>query len=45
MNLTEKTLDIEYLYKGKIINLRRDNIELPDGNKATREVVEHPGGV
>ena len=45
MKLTEKTLDIDYLYTGKIINVRRDNIELPDGNKAIREVVEHPGGV
>lgn len=45
MILTEKTLKKEYLYKGKIINLRRDDIELPDGNKAIREVVEHPGGV
>lgn len=45
MNLTEKTLDVEYMYKGKIINLRRDSVELPDGNNALREVVEHPGGV
>ncbi len=45
MNLFEKTLTEEYLYNGKIINLRRDEIELPDGNHAFREVVEHPGGV
>lgn len=45
MKLTEKTLKEEYIYKGKIINLRRDEIELPDGNKAVREVVEHNGGV
>lgn len=45
MNLKEKQLTAEYLYKGKIVNLRRDIAELPDGTSALREVVEHPGGV
>lgn len=45
MNLKEKQLESEYLFKGKIINLRRDKAELPNGKSAEREVVEHPGGV
>lgn len=45
MNLEEKQLKAEYIYKGKIINLRRDEALLPNGNTALREVVEHPGGV
>ncbi len=45
MNLTEKTLNENYIYKGKIINLRVDEAELPDGNIAKREIVEHNGGV
>ncbi len=45
MNLEEKQLSAEYIYKGKIINLRRDEALLPNGNTALREVVEHPGGV
>ena len=45
MNLEEKQLKSEYLYKGKIINLRRDEALLPNGNTAGREVIEHPGGV
>lgn len=45
MNLEEKQLNAEYLYKGRIINLRRDEALLPNGKSATREVVEHPGGV
>lgn len=45
MNLTEKTLRQTYKYKGRILNLRVDDIELPDGKPALREVVEHPGGV
>ena len=45
MNLTEKTLKKEYQYQGKILKMRVDEVELPNGNTATREVVEHPGGV
>ncbi len=45
MNLEEKQLKAEYLYKGRIINLRRDEALLPNGNTALREVIEHPGGV
>ena len=45
MNLQEKQLSSEYKFKGRIINLRQDTALLPNGNTATREVVEHPGGV
>ena len=45
MNLNEKQLNYEYMYEGKIINLRRDTALLPNGNTALREVVEHNGGV
>lgn len=45
MELIEKTLEQEYKYEGKIVNLRVDKAELPDGQTAVREVIEHPGGV
>lgn len=45
MNLEEKQISFEYKFKGRIISLRQDNAMLPNGNTATREVVEHPGGV
>ena len=45
MNLEEKTLSRDYAYKGRIINLRVDEAELPNGKTAKREVVEHNGGV
>ena len=45
MNLTEKQLTKEYIFKGKIINLRRDTALLPNNTEAIREVVEHNGGV
>jgi ADP-ribose pyrophosphatase len=43
--LTEKTLSVQRVYEGKIINLRRDTVELEGGGTAVREVVEHSGGV
>lgn len=45
MNLEEKTLSQEYKFKGNIINMRVDSVQIPDGNIATREVIEHRGGV
>lgn len=45
MDFTEKPLKQDYIYRGKIVNLRVDDAELPDGTTALREVVEHPGGV
>ncbi|MBQ2265894.1 MAG: NUDIX hydrolase, partial [Clostridia bacterium] len=45
MNLTEKQLTKEYIFKGKIINVRRDTALIPDGSTAIREVVEHNSGV
>ena len=44
MELTEKTVKRNYIYHGKIVNLRCDDAELPDGKPCLREVVEHPGG-
>lgn len=44
MDFNEKTVKSEYIYKGKILNLRKDDIVLPDGKPAIREIVEHSGG-
>ncbi len=45
MNLTEKQISSKYIFKGKIINLRVDEALLPNGATASREVIEHQGGV
>lgn len=45
MNLAEKWISSDYKFHGRIISTRVDECELPDGNRALREVVEHPGGV
>jgi len=43
--LIETLKHSEKVYRGNIINLRIDHVELPDGRAASREVVEHPGAV
>ncbi len=45
MNLEEKTLEKNYVFRGRIINVRQDRALLPNGRTATRDVVEHNGGV
>ena len=40
-----KTIDSEMLYKGKILNLRKDIIETESNKKAVREIVEHKPAV
>lgn len=45
MELKEKCISQEIIYKGKIINVRLDTVLLPNGRTATREVVHHPGAV
>ena len=45
MDLTEQTISSETIFEGKIVKLTVDEVRLPDGNLAGREVVYHPGGV
>jgi ADP-ribose pyrophosphatase len=45
MDIIEKTLSTESIYKGKILNVTKDKVELPNKNHADREVIEHSGGV
>lgn len=45
MELAEKTVSSESIFQGHIVELRVDQIELPNGKPARREVVAHPGGV
>lgn len=42
---TETVLGTERIYDGKVINLRRDTVKLPNGKESRREVVEHQGAV
>lgn len=39
----EPTISTKSIFKGKVIDLQVDTIQLPDGREATREIVRHPG--
>ncbi|GAB6990383.1 NUDIX hydrolase [Paenibacillus pini] len=43
--LNEVTLSTESIFKGRVISLQIDTVQLPDGNQATREIIRHPGAV
>lgn len=44
MELTEKCIDRKEIFKGHVITLYHDKVELPDGGSAMREIVSHNGG-
>lgn len=41
----EKLIQSEYLYRGKILNLRVDTVKVENGDVTRREIVEHHGSV
>lgn len=45
MELFEKTIDSEEIYRGKILDLVLETVELPNGQVARREIVAHRPGV
>lgn len=44
-HLRETRVDSEQVFKGKLLDVRRDHVRLPSGDTATREYVVHPGAV
>lgn len=44
MDYIEKTVKKNYVYEGKILTVRNDDAELPDGRPCKREIIEHSGG-
>lgn len=45
MHLSEETISVEEIYKGKILDVTRDTVILENGEKTFREVIHHNGGV
>lgn len=45
MDFVEKTIDKKLIYKGKIIELNKHEVLLPNGKTGSREIINHPGGV
>lgn len=41
----EVTVSSKPIFQGKIISLQVDEVRLPDGRTATREIIRHPGAV
>jgi ADP-ribose pyrophosphatase len=44
-HLVERFVRGEQVFKGKLLDVRRDVVAMPDGAHATREYVVHPGAV
>ena len=44
-DLTETTLESNFLYEGTILSLRKDQVQMPNGRLTVREVVEHSDSV
>lgn len=41
----EKTVSSKEIFSGKVVRLQVDEVKLPNGKSATREIVKHPGAV
>ncbi|HEY8707596.1 MAG TPA: ADP-ribose pyrophosphatase, partial [Burkholderiaceae bacterium] len=44
-HLREQSLRSEQVYRGAFLDVRRDQVRLPDGATAQREYIVHPGAV
>ncbi|CAG1019223.1 ADP-ribose pyrophosphatase [Burkholderiaceae bacterium] len=44
-HLRESPLDTEQVFAGRLLDVRRDHVRLPNGDTATREYIVHPGAV
>lgn len=45
LHLIETCIESEQIWKGKLLDVRRDRVRLPDGSEGVREYVTHPGAV
>ena len=45
LHLIETCIESERVWRGKLLDVRRDRVRLPDGSEGVREYVTHPGAV
>lgn len=45
MNLIEKSIEQKEVFKGKVLRMVTEIVELPNGKEGYREIVKHPGAV
>ena len=43
--MKEKTLRSKCVFKGSLLDVRKDEVIFPSGSKSTREWINHPGAV
>lgn len=44
-HLREVGVGFEQVFRGRLLDVRRDTVRLPDGSQATREYIKHDGAV
>ena len=44
-DFTERTLDSKTVYRGRLLQVLEDEVQLPGGKAARREYIRHPGAV
>lgn len=44
-HLIESCINSEQIWQGRLLDVRRDRVRLPDGSEGVREYVMHPGAV
>ena len=45
MVFPEQTIDSKQVFNGRILKLKVDTVQLPNGNQGKREIIVHPGAV
>lgn len=45
MDMTQKVVKTKEIFDGRVVKLRVDTVQLPDGRLTEREIMKHPGGV
>lgn len=45
LHLIESELSSETIYRGTLLHVRKDRVQLPNGNESVREYIIHPGAV
>ena len=45
MDLTETVTGTREIFKGRVVHLRVDTVQLPNGSTSQREIIAHPGAV
>jgi len=45
INLKETKLSSKNVFQGRLLDVRKDEVELPNGKTSTREWIKHPGAV